>query len=205
MISIIPYSDDAQSITKSEILLLLPTGSRWSQAIGWRSIFGIPLQTRTHSWLVVGTIDIVSHLARGGFPVLNLHFFHSEKPPLVQLRNVANAIYTLSEADKKYRLGGVYGVIFTHSHSLKEHAPTESKILWQSAYRYENKESFLFSTLILSDDQLKSSNFPGPYYHPTNSYPRVAWKKYLLSTTDILCTTSSSPGMKWASLNRFIF
>jgi len=204
VIDIAPKTTEAKGITKSEVLLLLPTSRRWSQALGWRSIFGVPLFTNGRKWLAIGTMTISAHPTRGGFPILGVHIFPFEKPPLDRLRAIADAIHVLPEASKRERVGGAYGVILTGDHSPEEHTSVEAEILWHSTYWYGSQERFMFSTLVLSEDQLKSSNFPGPDYHPGSKSPRLTWRRYLLSTTNVLCTDPSSREMRWASLRRLV-
>ena len=64
---------------KEDVLPLIPKGSQWSPAQGWRSFFGRFMMARDQCWLALGGQRVVAHAFRGAFPRMRAHLFRFER------------------------------------------------------------------------------------------------------------------------------
>ena len=67
--------------TTEEISPLLPAGSKWSPALGWRSFSGVPFFFRQKRYLAIGVESIVPHPSRGAFATYKGFIFPWKSPP----------------------------------------------------------------------------------------------------------------------------
>jgi hypothetical protein len=136
---------------KKDAMLVLPKGSRWSPALGWRCFFGIPLQTESGTWLVLGAEGVMADEARGAYPVFHGYVFRFETIPKVQLLSLADSI---DRGQGSPTIAGGYGIIESGSLTPVDHRSLEARIIRSSVPSYEQGQHLLFRTLVLSEDQL---------------------------------------------------
>lgn len=53
--------------SKKTLLSFMPPGSRWSHALGWRSVFGYPFVHDERTFIIVGVEKVVPHPTRGAY------------------------------------------------------------------------------------------------------------------------------------------
>src|SRR5438128_9448919 len=76
----------------TEILQLLPTGSTWSPALGWRSIVGLPIFLKDSRWLLLGVESAGGHQSRGAFALFRAFVFRLDQDIDRILREVGRAL-----------------------------------------------------------------------------------------------------------------
>lgn len=62
-------------LSKEDVLPLLPVGSTWQTAIGWRSFYGVPFRRQTKLHLALGAEGILRHATRGAYPIAKVFLF----------------------------------------------------------------------------------------------------------------------------------
>lgn len=142
----------SNSLTKEQVLPLLPSGSHWDAARGWKSFFGLPFSTPAESWVVLGSESVVLHRTRGSYPVFRGLLFPSQAVPERELLEMANDIAPAVKDDIQQK--GTYGVIAASSQSQEEHKHVEAWIIRRAVASYRAGVRLLFQTLILSEHQI---------------------------------------------------
>ena len=140
--------------SKEQVLPLLPVGSHWDAAQGWRSFFGLPFSAHGESWVVLGVEGVVVHKTRGSYPVLHGLFFPSRMVPESELLEMANKIAPSTESNTEPKK--TYGVIAASSQSQEEHKHVEAWVIRRAVASYRAGVRLLFRTLVLSEDQIPS-------------------------------------------------
>jgi hypothetical protein len=146
-------SQVSSSLEKSDLFPLLPTGSEWSETLGWRSFFGVPCRLQGTLYLGLGLVKIVSHSSRGAFPRAEIYFLEFDEPSL------GDRFETLSgrlnpTTNPAENPSGSYGAILANAPSPEEHGRTEVGILRRAGNAYREGKRLLFRTAILSEDEL---------------------------------------------------
>jgi hypothetical protein len=141
-------------ITKEQVLPLLPAGSRWDAARGWRSFFGLPFSTPAESWMVLGSEGVVAHRTRGSYPIFRGLLFPSQEVPEKELFEMTNEIARSTEGEIQPKR--TYGVIAASSQSQEEHKYVEAWIIRRAVASYRAGVRLLFRTLVLSENEIPS-------------------------------------------------
>ncbi len=145
-------------VEKNDILPLLPAGSHWVRAEGWRSFFGTPFSFKGRLWLAIGMQGVRKHPTRGAYPIAKIYLFdfnsfHSEK--MTQLASILSA-----GCSERGRSAPTYGIIASDAERPEEHISTECWILNKASASYRQGERLLFKTLLLSEDDLPPMKGP---------------------------------------------
>jgi len=151
-IRILPLCDgDEWHLSEKEALSLIPEGSNWEVAEGWRSFFGHSLQTRSGLLFVIGAEGILPHKDRGAYPVMRAYTFAASKIPVTKMEALANKLSPGCSACGSWR-----GIIKTSSNTPAEHQEVEGTIIRLAAafYRSRQQPRLLFRTLILCASRL---------------------------------------------------
>lgn len=167
------------TITKSDIvrLGLLPSGSKWRQGLGWYSIFGIPFKLQNKNWLAIGAEMIIKHERNDTtHPVFQAYIFEftqAQSSSIINgLQNVALEIYPNSKKIRRSKTG----IVYSNFQSPQKYKVVESFIIQSAIAVYREKQTLLFRTVILSDEQLKKVEYPTPTFLGDKS-------GYLMGTT----------------------
>ena len=143
------------ALSRNEISGLLPSGSKWLPACGWRSFFGAPFGIRGQEWLMIGVEAVVPHSGRGAYPVLHGYCFPFQQFPEGALLEIAQTVAGRA-ADC---LGAeTYGVIESNSREPQDHVGIEGWIIRQAVQAYRARKRLLFRTVILSEGEVPSSH-----------------------------------------------
>lgn len=150
----------SQSVDKppeSDLLDLLPQGSNWSQAIGWRSFFGIPYRFGERLWLALGLVKILEHDHRGAFPRSEIYLIDFQSEKLGELVNrIGNHITQEDGGDDSIpRQGALMGEAVEPS----EHRQMEERILRGAAEAYAEGNKLMFRTAVLAENEIPNSRF----------------------------------------------
>jgi hypothetical protein len=155
------------TITKGDVvrLGLLPSGSKWRQGLGWYSIFGIPFKLQDKYWLAIGAEMIVKHERNDTtHPIFQAYIFEFTQAQLSSiingLHNVALEIYPNSKSIRQSKTG----IVFSNCQSPQKYKVVESFIIQSAIAVYRERQSLLFRTVILSDEQLKKVEYPAPNF-----------------------------------------
>jgi hypothetical protein len=142
----------AADVRNDDLLPLLPRGSRWNAAVGWRSFVVLPFESPGLHGAVVGVEAVVPHATRGAFPVM--HGF------IIRAEDVAPALGRLAAGLSSSGAGLAVGlpeqkwVIWTSdAQSPAEHQRHESWMIAATADAWRRGEPRLLRTVVLSDDQ----------------------------------------------------
>jgi len=140
--------------TKEQVLPLLPAGSHWDAARGWRSFFGVPFSTPDESWIVLGCEGVIVHRTRGSYPVFRGFLFPARAIPERELLEMANEITSATEGHVQRK--STYGIIESSSQSQEKHKQIEAWIIRRAVTSYHAGIRLLFRTLLLSEHQIPS-------------------------------------------------
>lgn len=166
------------SITKGDIARvgLPPSGSKWRQGLGWYSIFGVPFQLQNKYWLAIGAEMIVKHVRGDTHPIFQAYIFEFTQEQLnlaiTGLQNIAQEIYPNSKSIRQSKTG----IVFSSFQSPPKYRIVESFIIQSAIAMYRERQTLLFRTVILSDEQLKKVDYPAPNFWGDKS-------GYLMGTT----------------------
>jgi hypothetical protein len=153
-----------------DVLPLIPKGSQWSPAQGWRSFFGRFLKISGQCWLALGGQSVVAHAFRGAFPRMRVHLFRFEKPRTGTVYDInrereyldalvkAVAVIDAGETPpwcKPYEPGVTTTVIESRATQPQQHTPYEAHILREAKRAYQQDDPLQFRTLILCDAEIQ--------------------------------------------------
>jgi hypothetical protein len=139
-----------RDVPKDDLLPLLPQGSRWNPAVGWRSFVVLPFERPGICAAAVGVEAVVPHASRGAFPIMRAFLMPAENisPALCRLAS------GLPSPDRSPELLDRRGVIrISNARSPGEHEQHEGLMLRAAAESWRFGEPRLLRTLMLSDDQ----------------------------------------------------
>ena len=167
---------------------LLP-GSRWSQAHGWHSYFGIPFRFAERLWMAVGAEAIVSGTNGEAHPAYRAYVFPLTPKPCDQLVTCLQGLAKSIDPAVKSVGRPTTGVVIAGSRSPEDHvrveawivlsalsalrsqAPAHANVLTSLLKRLAGLGSkgladgfVLFRTLILSEHDLMKPGHPGPNF-----------------------------------------
>ena len=139
-------------LSRKDARVVVPTGSEWSNAVGWRSFFGIPLKKGNQDWYAVGVEYIKNHSERGAYPVVHAYFFHSTQKAKAA---VSALLEYVSDGPFKSSYFEERGVIRIPAKSVDDYDWCEKWILKQTEYAYSLEKSLFFRTAMLHEDHLR--------------------------------------------------
>ena len=132
------------------LMSLIPSGSRWDAARGWRAFFGRAISLSTGDYFMVGMEGVVGHPSRGAYPVMKAFGFTPAKPPIDQLVLLEQRLHRTEDTCEV----GEYGVLRTGSRSPEEHVGVEAKVIRRAIEAYRSGNRFVFRTLIICESQV---------------------------------------------------
>ena len=143
-------SGPSGDVRKVDVLPLLPRGSRWNAAVGWRSFVVQPFELPGICDAAVGVEAVVPHPSRGAFPIMRTFLMHAESvsPALFQLAGALSAAVLAVGA-----LGQRELVWSSAARTPPEHQHYEALMLSAIAGAWRRGERRLLRTIVLSDDQ----------------------------------------------------
>jgi len=140
-----------------ELSSLLPVGSHWVQALGWRSFVGMPLVLQGGMWLAVGVEGVGRHAKGGAFARFRAMFLQwpLDVPSLEALWKVAEELCPRDEGQLvRYAPLGIAN-IKTTSTNWEEHRHMEGRIIRRVVNDYGRRKLTLFRTLIICEDEVR--------------------------------------------------
>lgn len=135
----------------AQLLELLPSGSNWAPALGWRSIYGMPLYVQEGQYIVIGVEEILRHPTRGAFPVVDINFYG-------ELSRATQALDTYFDG-KALPQGPNYRGVVSIS-DLDDYYAKEPLLIAPALRAWAAGENALFRTLALSESPFRISNHP---------------------------------------------
>jgi len=143
------------SLNRQDALKLIPTGSKWSHLIGWRSFFGLPIVTRKGRWLMLGVETAAPHPSRGAYLVFKAYLFPFPLSDAVwqTLAHLTNEISS-PQHDAKL-LKNPSGLVETHSPSSSAHRLIEGEMMRVALHAYRENTPFHFRTLATQQGQIE--------------------------------------------------
>lgn len=189
-------------LTNEDVTPLLPSGSTWAQALGWRSIFGTPLVLHQQRLVAVGVEHVIVH-PRGATPVVDAYIYRAEEFPSLEVAKFAD---TLDGGVGFNEVSPTYGILKTKSTIPTQQFPTEARILRHASASYSRGCKLLFATMLLCEDRLRTPGFPGPYTTSasTKSASCLKFDSYLIATTSVITSTFSPLARAWLMINKKI-
>lgn len=142
--------DVRQDVQKDQLLPLLPRGSRWHPALGWRSFVVLPFEVPGVCAAAVGMEGVVPHSSRGAFPIMRAFLMQADRVSPALLRLAAGLPAVLGVAGLLDRRGVV---IPSDALSAVDHQRYEAPMLLAAAEAWRSGEAKLLRTVLLSDDQ----------------------------------------------------
>jgi hypothetical protein len=190
-----------------DVLPILPAGSTWSQASGWHSFIGIPLQTANRYWLALGVEAILPHESRGAYPYFHALLFPFDVPPEAAVERLS--AFT-RDSYRDLDPGGVRpnevvpGVIRSRARSPSEHRLTEITILKLATSLYAQNQLVWFRTLITSEEGIRNLGYPGAGvpYRGSKRRPRFVFDDYLTASSATIDQHFSPEFHRWRRANR---
>jgi hypothetical protein len=181
---------DSYELDKTDVLPLLPSGSNWSQAEGWRSFFGIPCRFDENERLAIGLVEVKSHEQRGAYPVssiflteINDSYLPNVFDRLVQqLKGVPGDSKELAP-----HRGAVRGTASTPD----EYLGTELRILRRAREAYAKEERLLFRTAVLTENNLPPFSFLNVFNEQRDSELPFDYRSSLYGTIPSIYRTFS--------------
>ena len=158
----------SNSLTTSDVMNIVPTGSYWSYFLGWRDIFGIPISSGGSDWLAFGVETVLTHESRGAFLYLKALFLPLplNNSILEKLELFADKLFSSTKGEKidrvkmlqmkrqkgelKYRKTTN---VATDSKSIVEHGFYENWIINQACQFYRKRKIITFRTLAMKKSQ----------------------------------------------------
>jgi hypothetical protein len=137
-------------LQKDDLLPLLPRGSQWNPAVGWRSFVVLPFDVPGVCAAAVGVEGIVPHASRGAFPMMRAFLISAEKISV----GLSQLAALLPDAGRISEL--LYRRCFiktSDARSPREHQQWEGAMLRAAAEAWRAAEPRLLRTLLLSEDQ----------------------------------------------------
>jgi hypothetical protein len=143
-------ADSLKDVRKDDLLPLLPRGSHWNPAVGWRSFVVLPFDIPGICAAAVGVEGVVPHASRGAFPIMRAFLMPAKSIPvaLSQLAATLPATGGISEL-----LDRRCFIKISDARSPSEHERYEGPMLRAAAEAWRFGEQKLLRTLMLSDDQ----------------------------------------------------
>lgn len=143
-----------------DLLPLLPRGSAWEAARGWRSFFGVPYRFGENLWIAVGLRVVVGHDRRGAYPTSRFYLVPFEPESVATiLDRLLNRLVDQPEAGGT--VGPSYGAVRSGAREPGDHRSTELDVLRRARAAYREGIRLLFRTAVLTEDELPSSSFLG--------------------------------------------
>jgi hypothetical protein len=110
--ALVPLTEESSAkldYFKPLLIKLIPAGSHWSSALGWSSYFGIGLNWKRNSWIILGVEGILPHKTRKAHYSCSYFIFpydstglEKAKHSLAKLRlNILEGISYISDSTKK--------------------------------------------------------------------------------------------------------
>lgn len=147
-----------KDLPKTDILPLLPSGSRWDRVRGWRSINGLPFRSEGVLRLALGMTTVKQHESRGSYPVARYYILDFRESPIAgALRNLLDQYDGEEVPDDNRR--PAFGAILGSATTPSEHRGTECRILRRAIPAYDGQRKLLFRTAVLSREEVPSFSF----------------------------------------------
>jgi hypothetical protein len=171
------------TVTTKEVMAILPRGSSWSQAVGWRSIVGTWITAAGAELLFIGVISIEPHAERGAFPTVYGYMGCKPSPSLRRaLESCASNV-----SSRPSRAVPDRGVFWCDSRTPEIHRGIEAGVLHLAASRYTTPNRFQFRTLVLCDDDVPR---------------KISSRDFLVVTIPIIHDCFGWSARKWLQANR---
>lgn len=191
-LNILPSGGKTKSISPSLISALLPTGSEWKVAKGWRSFSCVPLNLGAESFVCLGIEGVITHPERGAFPEYYGFIVNRTSKVATFLNQIADEI-----CRGKHIPIPSYGVVMSASTSPVEHELMEASLIQKTSERYSSGANTVLKTAILSEAEfwqlrnLPRSSRNGPFRD-----------KYLVAVIPSLLAHFSFKAKTWLRFNR---
>ncbi len=148
---------------KSDLLPMLPRGSDWVRARGWRSFFGIPCRIKGSLFLGLGLMKVLPHSSRGAYPRQTIYFLRFDDGAVSDC--LGNLSRWLGNSNDTGQLSvDSYGAVIGDAAGPGDHLETESLIINRAEVGYRKGDRLLFRTAVLSEQEV-----------PPFSYLRMLW------------------------------
>lgn len=150
--------EDCKYLDDLKISSLITSGSNWSQALGWRSLFGIPFKHAEKTFLAIGAETFKPHPTRGAYLISKSFIF--PYPP------TENLITSLQELQKSFVVRSEVEVegkkldgwlrrfnrnLRAKSENPADHTSVERWIIGEAIQAYENQLLLYWRTLAFTD------------------------------------------------------
>jgi hypothetical protein len=142
--------DVGHDVGHDELLPLLPRGSQWNAAVGWRSFVVLPFESPGVQAAVVAVEGVVPHATRGAFPILHGFLIGADdvSPALGRLvGGLSTRGLSAGFPDQRWVIWS------SDAQSPSEHQRHEPWMLSVTADAWRRGEPRLLRTVVLSDDQ----------------------------------------------------
>lgn len=139
------------------VLSLLPNGSHWEQAEGWRSFFGVPCRLSDQLWLFFGATKVLDHPSRGAYPVTRIFLLNFDDNTF---EDAFSQLIERIQPDVQESKGArpSYGAVIGDASSPEEHEQWEAWILRRALRAYRDSHLLFFRTALLSENELPALN-----------------------------------------------
>jgi hypothetical protein len=189
-------------LSREDVLPLIPKGSQWSPACGWRSFFGRVATLRERPFLALGGQRVVRHASRGAYPVLRAALFSiPQTSPNTVLGRTAAYNTALSRAVQAIRRSthqplvaipqDVSGVIATDDANPGQHVDIEASLMEAANTAYQFGKYMEFRTLIMCDSEVQE------YRSKSKLLSSVTTGFFLLATVPSITRSLSKQSQKW--------
>jgi hypothetical protein len=157
-----------RSLSKSQVMKIVPTGSYWSYFLGFRDIFGIPVPGKRPGWVAFGFETALKHETRGAYLYLKalLLPFPLTNKALEGVDALAENIFT-PISDHKIPFLNRKELQFRKkteptfpSQSIASYKPIESWIIRKANQGYRDRKPAVFRTMAMKKNQLYDQGEP---------------------------------------------
>jgi hypothetical protein len=201
---IVSLSKESPVFTKGEVRRLIPSGSTWVHAIGWRSITGLYVRAQGQRWFALGVEEVLSHSHRGGYPTY-YGYIYSQIPEVIdalrRLRSwieVAHVPTIPTLVESRAPRGAL--VLESDAHHPEEHRSVEYWIINEALRAFNSNDRLQFRTLVLSEMQLFELIQPSLQDMIGQA---VLPEDFLLGTTQLIKASFSQKVNNWLDAHRY--
>lgn len=151
-LSVVPL-EEITPLRKESVLALVPPGSRWIQARGWSSYFGLPLTIDDVVWWAVGAECVVKHATRGAYPKLRAYLHRQNDTAERAVLAVARLLNFEANYQQVTYVIVKRAVMHFDARTPQEMDRPQSDLLVRVAHAYRNRERVMFRTLLLCEQE----------------------------------------------------
>ena len=140
----------ASNLQSSDLMNLLPTGTSFRKAVGWRNIFGAQFFCHSSSFAVIGIEQIVPHSSRGAFPRSSIYLYSDLALAAAGLRQLGSQLPMPVKYANKW-----YGIYNCNSQTPDAHRAYEASTISCAIHHWTSGTRFLFRTLLIDESSLR--------------------------------------------------